>query len=88
MKTLQECKNQVAKEKAFSDWKDLLKYQFINLIDRDYNEASKLYAKEVAQQALIDAAENLEPNNCYYNGSHCDLDAHRKEILNTHIKLL
>jgi hypothetical protein len=54
----------------------------------DLEKSMKAYAKEVAQQALIDASENLEPNNCYYNGSHCDLDAHRKEILNTPINLI
>jgi hypothetical protein len=84
MKTLQECKDEVAQVNGYKDWENI----HCNLTGFFIDDVSELYAKEVAQQALIDASENLEPNNCYYNGSHCDLDAHRKEILNTPIKLL
>lgn len=43
-KTLDQCKDDVAKENGFSSWKDLLKHQInIGLINRDSDEANKRF---------------------------------------------
>ena len=60
MKTLSEIKEEYAKELGWNGWHDLL----LNadgtrqILDSDYNEVSKLYAKEVARGALKNASEN------------------------------
>lgn len=60
MKTLEEIKEEYAKELGWNGWGDLL----LNaggtrqILDRDYNEAAKRYAKEVAREALKNASEN------------------------------
>lgn len=54
--TLQQCKDQVARSKGFSDWNDLLKFQFTHLIDRDRDEASVKFASEKIKEALELAA--------------------------------
>ncbi len=57
MKTLEQIKDEVARKKGFSDWKDLLKYQLnLGLISRDMDEAAKLYANA----KLEEAAERLK----------------------------
>jgi hypothetical protein len=88
MKTLEECKDEVAIEYGCSDWNQM--YFFVGKcseLDEIIDKLMSLYAKEVAKQALIDASYNLESNNCHDYGSNCDLDAHRKQILNTPINL-
>lgn len=57
-KTLDECKDEVAMEKGFSNWKDLLRHQMnFSLISRDSDEANRRFfsqAKAVEpQQELI-----------------------------------
>lgn len=54
--TLQECKDQIARQKGFSNWQDLVKHQFEHLISRDYDEAVRLYTQEKVKQALELAA--------------------------------
>lgn len=45
--TLEECKDKIAKQKGFSDWKDLLKHQLtFNLILRDQDQANSLYTSQ------------------------------------------
>lgn len=44
MKTLDDFKNDVAKEKGFSNWADLLKYQFSHLIIRDLEDIAIRFA--------------------------------------------
>ena len=80
MKTLSEVKDEYAKELGWPSW-----YYFLlnadgtrQVLDSDYDEVAKLYAKEVAREALRNAADNaelLEEDYEYY-------DVDKQSILN------
>jgi hypothetical protein len=83
MRTLEECKDEVAKSFGHQDWDSI----HFNITGFFLNDIIRLYAKEVAQQALIDASENVElvetiKNSAVYDKIDKDL------IINTPIKLL
>lgn len=62
MKTLEEIKDEVAKESGFVSWDNLVFIHagFIQVV-RPYNdEATRRFAIEVAKEALRNAAENVE----------------------------
>ena len=80
MRTLQECKDEVAIEHGYGNW---------NCVNEDnegiyLEEIAKLYAKEVATQALIDASERVLNSFNEFGESSGTTDT----ILNTEIKLL
>lgn len=56
--TLAECKDQVAREKNFKDWNDMLvRDHYIN-IELRHDKAAILYAQECCKATLAKAAEN------------------------------
>lgn len=66
MKTLNEIKDEYARSIGFSDWINLLKHQVtIKAIRRDYEVVMERYAREVAREALKNAAENVDSDLCY-----------------------
>lgn len=55
MKTLNEIKEEYAKENGCKSWRDLTQY---DLRQQDVDEVAKRYAIEVAKEALKNASEN------------------------------
>ena len=62
MKTLEEIKNEVAKEIGYDSWNDFTFWNSRNIvsIERLMNDVAKRYAKEVAIASLEKASENAK----------------------------
>lgn len=56
--TIQEIKDQIAKEEGFSNWKDVMKHQFPGPTNRMMDEVAKRYACACCEESLKKAAEN------------------------------
>lgn len=59
MKILQEIRDEYAHELGFQDWEDLKYDEDFILSSRDIDNIAKTYAREVAKEALKNAATNL-----------------------------
>lgn len=57
MKTLQEIKDEVAREDNYSEWEVIGE---LGVSDWHVEEIAKRYAKEVAKQTLINVSENAK----------------------------
>lgn len=68
MKTLEEIKDEVAKEKGFVSWDNLVFVNagFIWVVQPFNDEATKRFALEVAKDALRNAAENARLDYQYF----------------------
>lgn len=83
MKTLDEIKEEVAKERGYQSFDEMMWFND-DLIREDTLDAiAKRYAAEVAKQALEDAAENAEVE--YYDWDRARVD--KESITETGIKL-
>lgn len=90
MKTLQEIKDEVAKDNGFVSWDNLtfIYAGFIKIVQPFNDEATKRYALEVAKEALKNAAENAEAEYlCYkahtvYDDKDNPITVNKESILN------
>lgn len=90
MKTFEECKEYIAVNKyGWKSYKDYEQVGFnelgISCMSGIMEEVSKLYAKQVATQALIDASENVIAGISIYNTTYDEISG---IILDTPIKTL
>lgn len=62
MKTLEECKLEIATEEGFSSWFQLIKSFDLSLGEKIHtiDRCMKQYAKQVAEQTLKDAADKYK----------------------------
>lgn len=81
MKTLSQIKDEVAREKGYNDFYTM-QFPYDMVCEEDINEIAKRYAQSVADQALKDAAERAEVENCYGV-----FIVDKQSILETEIKL-
>ncbi|WP_257657681.1 hypothetical protein [Parapedobacter lycopersici] len=94
MKTLQQIRDEVAREYEFETWVDMSKYAPLRFSD----EVSRRYATEVAKATLERAAENAKINASKVSGAvrikswalghGIKLTPSRESILETPIELL
>ena len=61
MKTLEEVKQERAKEMDYSDWEEFIySVDDPNILDMEFDEVAKRYAKEVAQQTIKNVCKNFD----------------------------
>lgn len=59
MKTLEEIKQERAYEMGYSDWEEFIySVDDPNILDMEFDEVANRFSKEVAREALKNAAEN------------------------------
>lgn len=58
MKTLEEVKEQYAKEMGFDSWEELEDMQTKNAVSKHWGNAAKIFAIETAKEALNIASKN------------------------------
>src|SRR5690606_10291594 len=73
MKTLEDIKQERAYEMDYSDWEEFIySVDDPNILDTEFDEVANRFTKEVAREALKNAAENAklveEDNDIYYPG--------------------
>lgn len=84
MKSLKQIKEEYAIYHSYCDWNELIySNDDPDYIDKCNDEVSKIHAKEVAKQSLINASNEIDPENCFrYSSERCTHDTVCEEILN------
>lgn len=84
MKTLEEIKDSYAKEQGYENWDELCICLFGTYIYETVDNLMKRFAKQTARQALINAANNVDPENCFrYSSERNAFEQVEESILNT-----
>lgn len=83
MKTLQEIKEEYAKEVGFENWAQLLKKLNLSVYAQHDNDiVTRRFAKEVAKQSLINASEKAKLDWQYFQFEDASPFIDKQSILN------